>query len=43
MTNISNRKDDHIELALSPDHQYSPLSRFDEVCFEHNPLPDLIS
>ena len=41
MTNISNRKDDHIELALSPDHQDSALSRFDEVCFEHNPLPEL--
>ncbi|MBT7563891.1 MAG: type 2 isopentenyl-diphosphate Delta-isomerase, partial [Porticoccaceae bacterium] len=41
MTNITNRKDDHIELALSPDHQDSALSRFDEVCFEHNPLPEL--
>ena len=41
MTDISGRKDDHIALAMSADHQGTGVSGFDHVCFEHNPLPEL--
>lgn len=41
MTDISGRKDDHITLAMSADHQGTGVSGFDHVCFEHNPLPEL--
>ena len=41
MTGISGRKDDHFALAMSADHQGTGVSGFDDVCFEHNPLPEL--
>ncbi len=41
MTDITNRKADHIELALKPEHQGNALSSFDSVRFEHNALPEL--
>ena len=41
MTDISDRKDDHIALAMSPDHQGGGVSSFNQICFEHNPLPEL--
>lgn len=41
MTDISDRKDDHIALAMSPDHQGGGVSSFNQICFEHNSLPEL--
>lgn len=41
MTDISNRKADHIELALKPEHQSQRGSGFDRVSFEPNPLPQI--
>ncbi|MFL2496072.1 MAG: type 2 isopentenyl-diphosphate Delta-isomerase [Porticoccaceae bacterium] len=41
MTDIRQRKDDHINLALDPQHQRRAVSSFDQVCFEHNPIPEL--
>jgi len=41
MTDISNRKDDHISLAMNAEHQGVAASGFDQICFEHNPLPEL--
>ena len=41
MTDISNRKADHIELALKPEHQSQRGSGFDNVRFEPNPLPQI--
>jgi isopentenyl-diphosphate delta-isomerase len=41
MTNISNRKDDHIQLALETRHQSQSGSYFDRLTFEHSGLPEL--
>jgi isopentenyl-diphosphate delta-isomerase len=41
MTNISKRKDDHIQLALEARHQSQLGSRFDRLTFEHSGLPEL--
>lgn len=41
MTDIRQRKDDHIALAMQEDHQRTALSTFDQVCFEHIALPEL--
>ena len=41
MTDIRQRKDDHINLALETQHQGRATSPFDKVCFEHNPIPEL--
>lgn len=41
MTDIINRKADHIELALKSDHQSRAVSTFDNVRFEHNALPEV--
>ena len=41
MTDIIKRKDDHINLALDPQHQGRAISPLDQVCFEHNPIPEL--
>jgi len=41
MSNISNRKADHIELALNSEHQSQISSGFDTVQFEHNAVPEL--
>ena len=41
MSDISSRKDDHIQLALQPRHQASSGSGFDRLEFEHNALPEL--
>jgi isopentenyl diphosphate isomerase/L-lactate dehydrogenase-like FMN-dependent dehydrogenase len=38
MTDIINRKADHIELALKSEHQSHGLSTFDNIRFEHNAL-----
>ncbi|MDC3261709.1 type 2 isopentenyl-diphosphate Delta-isomerase [bacterium] len=40
MTDISSRKDDHIQLALKPDHQGAD-SGFDRLMFEPNALPQM--
>ena len=40
MTNISNRKDDHIQLALKVRHQSQSDSHFDRLTFEHSGLPE---
>ena len=40
MTNISNRKDDHIKLALKVRHQSQSDSHFDRLTFEHSGLPE---
>ncbi|MDB4077495.1 type 2 isopentenyl-diphosphate Delta-isomerase [Porticoccaceae bacterium] len=40
MTNISNRKDDHIQLALEARHQSQSGSHFDRLTFEHSGLPE---
>jgi isopentenyl-diphosphate delta-isomerase len=41
MTDIINRKADHIELALKPEHQGSGGSGFDRIEFEPNPIPQM--
>jgi len=41
MADISDRKADHIALALQSDHQAQKDSGFDRVNFEPNPLPQL--
>lgn len=41
MTDIINRKADHIELALKSEHQSHGLSTFDSIRFEHNALPEV--
>ena len=41
MSDISDRKDDHIQLALTSDHQSLPGGSFDRVSFEHRGLPEL--
>jgi len=41
MTDIRQRKDDHIALAMQEDHQRTALSTFDQVSFEHIALPEL--
>lgn len=41
MSNISNRKDDHIQLALQDSHQASTRGGFDRLLFEHIALPQL--
>jgi isopentenyl-diphosphate delta-isomerase len=41
MTDIRNRKADHIELALKPMHQSQQTAGFDRLCFEPNPLPQI--
>lgn len=41
MSDISNRKKDHIELALKSEHQSKADSSFDTVRFEHNALPEI--
>jgi isopentenyl-diphosphate delta-isomerase len=41
MTDISNRKADHITLALRPEHQGQQNAGFDRLCFEPNPLPQM--
>jgi isopentenyl-diphosphate delta-isomerase len=40
MTDISSRKDDHIQLALKPDHQGAGAG-FDRLIFEPNALPQM--
>ena len=39
MTDISKRKDDHIQLALAGDSSVQLGSRFDRLTFEHSGLP----
>lgn len=41
MTDIINRKADHIKLALQPEHQGQQGSSFDSLRFEPNPLPQM--
>lgn len=41
MTNISNRKDDHIQLALLKSHQGQSGCGLERLNFEHNALPQL--
>jgi isopentenyl-diphosphate delta-isomerase len=41
MSDIRQRKDDHIALAMQAEHQGTAVSTFDNVCFEHNGLPEL--
>ncbi|MDG1164465.1 MAG: type 2 isopentenyl-diphosphate Delta-isomerase [Porticoccaceae bacterium] len=41
MTDIRNRKADHIALALQPKHQAQQSSGFDRLRFEPNPLPQM--
>jgi isopentenyl-diphosphate delta-isomerase len=41
LTDIRTRKADHITLALEPKHQALQGSRFDRLCFEPNPLPQM--
>jgi isopentenyl-diphosphate delta-isomerase len=41
MTDISGRKDDHIQLALQKYHQNKAGCGLDRVSFEHNALPEL--
>lgn len=41
MSDISSRKDDHIQLALQSRHQAVAGSGFDRMEFEHNALPEL--
>jgi len=40
-TDISQRKADHIDLALQSQHQASESAGFDRIRFEHNCLPEL--
>ena len=42
MTEISQRKADHINLALQAEHQAAASAGFDLVQFEHNALPELL-
>lgn len=42
MTEISQRKADHINLALQAEHQGALSARFDRIQFEHNALPELL-
>ena len=41
MTDISQRKADHIQLALQGQHQSATSAGFDGIRFEHNCLPEL--
>lgn len=41
MTDISQRKADHIHLALQTEHQATESAGFDRIRFEHNCLPEL--
>jgi isopentenyl-diphosphate delta-isomerase len=41
MSDISNRKDDHIQLALQTSHQATTNGGFDRMSFEHSALPQL--
>ncbi len=41
MSDISNRKDDHIQLALQESHQGQTQGGFDRLSFEHSALPQL--
>jgi isopentenyl-diphosphate delta-isomerase len=41
MSDIVNRKADHIELALQSEHQGQAFSSFDTIRFEHNALPEV--
>jgi isopentenyl-diphosphate delta-isomerase len=41
MTDISQRKADHINLALQSEHQAATPAGFDHIRFEHNCLPEL--
>ena len=41
MTDITDRKADHIKLALQSEHQSQAISTFDSVRFEHNALPEV--
>jgi len=42
MTEISQRKADHINLALQAEHQGALSAGFDRIQFEHNALPELL-
>ena len=42
MTDISQRKADHINLALQAEHQAATSAGFDRMQFEHNSLPELL-
>jgi len=42
MTDISQRKVDHINLALQAEHQAATSAGFDRIQFEHNSLPELL-
>jgi isopentenyl-diphosphate delta-isomerase len=42
MTEISQRKADHINLALQAEHQGVLSAGFDRIQFEHNALPELL-
>ena len=41
MGDISNRKEDHINLALQNEHQCQDSNGFDQFQFEPNPIPEL--
>ena len=41
MTEISQRKADHIHLALQAEHQAATSAGFDRIRFEHNAMPEL--
>lgn len=41
MTEISQRKVDHINLALQAEHQAATSAGFDRIQFEHNAMPEL--
>ena len=41
MGDISNRKEDHINLALQNQHQCQDSNGFDQFQFEPNPIPEL--
>jgi isopentenyl-diphosphate delta-isomerase len=41
VSNITDRKADHIQLALAKEHQGIAISGFDRVQFEHNPIPEM--
>ena len=42
MTDISQRKADHINLALQAEHQAATPAGFDRIQFEHNAVPELL-
>ena len=42
MTDISQRKVEHINLALQAEHQAATSAGFDRIQFEHNSLPELL-